>query len=162
LSLNSLRDYGDFAKMVSERLSQGTEAGTPGKAVRPTGRTWSYGWEGQLAVRAGRLGRPQSPTKGSTARKPRQLPEVARLVSCSGLPPPLLPDPPLCRPCGRLCLRIPPRLRLSSAGSLRVLPLAGWSGSAVTLRLLLSPFRCRQTLDLTAFFTSCTLLWTSL
>jgi len=35
-----------------------------GKAVRLTGRTWSYGWESQLAVRAGRLGRPQSPTKG--------------------------------------------------------------------------------------------------
>src|SRR5581483_5907837 len=34
-----------------ERRRQGTEAGTPGKAVRRTGRTWSYGWEGQLAVR---------------------------------------------------------------------------------------------------------------
>jgi hypothetical protein len=28
-----------------ERPSQGTEAGTPGKAVRPTGRTCSYGWD---------------------------------------------------------------------------------------------------------------------
>jgi len=55
-----------------ERPSQGTEVGTPGKAVRPTGRTCSYGWEGQLAVRVGRLGRPQSPTKGSTARKQRR------------------------------------------------------------------------------------------
>jgi len=72
------RRYIPYRSEQPERLSQGTEAGTPGKAVRPTGRTWSYGWEGQLAVRAGRLGRPQSPTKGSTARKPRQLPEVAR------------------------------------------------------------------------------------
>lgn len=72
------RRYIPYRSEQPERLSQGTEVGTPGKAVRPTGRTWSYGWEGQLAVRAGRLGRPQSPTKGSTARKPRQLPEVAR------------------------------------------------------------------------------------
>src|SRR5437773_4999587 len=42
----------------------GTRRGPPGKAVRPTGRTCSYGWEGQLAVRVGRFGRPQSPTKG--------------------------------------------------------------------------------------------------
>ena len=28
-----------------ERPNQGTEAGTPGKAVRPTGRTCSYGWD---------------------------------------------------------------------------------------------------------------------
>jgi hypothetical protein len=28
-----------------ERPTQGTEAGTPGKAVRPTGRTCSYGWD---------------------------------------------------------------------------------------------------------------------
>jgi len=26
-------------------LSQGTEVGSPGKAVRSTGRTWSYGWD---------------------------------------------------------------------------------------------------------------------
>ena len=45
----------------------------PGKAVRLTGRTCSYGWEGQLAVRVGRLGKPQSPTKGWIIRKPRQL-----------------------------------------------------------------------------------------
>src|SRR3712207_5070524 len=32
-----------------ERPSQGTEVGTPGKAVRPTGRTLGDGWEAQLA-----------------------------------------------------------------------------------------------------------------
>ena len=47
-----------------ERLSQGTEAGTPGKAVRPPGRTCEYGREAQLAVLVGKLGKPQSPTKG--------------------------------------------------------------------------------------------------
>ena len=52
--------------------------GPPGKAVRLTGRTCSYGWEGQLAVRVGRLGRPQSPTKGVIIRRPRQLQRVAR------------------------------------------------------------------------------------
>src|SRR5439155_26193938 len=56
----------------------GYRMGPPGKAVRPTGRTCSYGWEGQLAVRVGRLGRPQSPTKGVIIRRPRQLQEVAR------------------------------------------------------------------------------------
>src|SRR5919198_6069802 len=50
----------------------GYRMGPPGKAVRPTGRTCSYGWEGQLAVRVGRLGRPQSPTKGVIIRRPRQ------------------------------------------------------------------------------------------
>jgi hypothetical protein len=69
-----------------ERLSQGTDAGTPGKAVRRTGRTWSYGREAQLAVRAGRLGTPQSPTKGSTARKPRQQPERLSQGTEAGTP----------------------------------------------------------------------------
>src|SRR5439155_15427212 len=45
-------------------VESGNRRGPPGKAVRPTGRTCSYGREGQLAVRVGRLGRPQSPTKG--------------------------------------------------------------------------------------------------
>src|SRR5712691_6567701 len=62
----------------------GYRMGPPGKAVRPTGRTCSYGWEGQLAVRVGRLGRPQSPTKGATIRRPRQPQEVVRSTRPEG------------------------------------------------------------------------------
>src|SRR5881392_2321009 len=57
----------------------GYRMGPPGKAVRPTGRTCSYGWDSQLAVRAGRLGRPQSPTKG---RHHKETETAA--VGCSG------------------------------------------------------------------------------
>ena len=39
------RGYIPYRSEQPERLSQGTEAGTPGKAVRPTGRTCSYGWD---------------------------------------------------------------------------------------------------------------------
>jgi hypothetical protein len=56
------------------------DGGSPGKAVRPTGRTCSYGWEGQLAVRVGRLGRPQSPTKGGTGPDPAR---ARRLLGAS-------------------------------------------------------------------------------
>jgi hypothetical protein len=38
-------------------LSDAANYDSAGKAVRPTGRTCSYGWESQLAVRVGRLGR---------------------------------------------------------------------------------------------------------
>src|SRR6478672_1919490 len=48
----------------AEGLRGEVPKGTPGKAVRPTGRTCSTARGGHLGGWVGRFGRPQSPTKG--------------------------------------------------------------------------------------------------
>jgi len=59
-----IRQWTGTLANTKEVAESGNRMGPPGKAVRLTGRTWSYGGDDHLAVRAGRLGKPQSPTKG--------------------------------------------------------------------------------------------------